>query len=174
VVRTDVDANAAIASVRGEVRNLDPTLPVYEAKTLREHMRLALFPLHAGAVAVGSFAFLAMILAAIGIYGVMAYSVAQRTQEIGIRMALGARAVDVWKMVLRQGIFLTAVGMFCGLLFALGLSKIIASLLYGVSATDPLTFLLISVLLAAVALLASFLPARRATKVDPVMAIRNL
>ena len=174
VVRTDVAANAAIASVRGEVRNLDPTLPVYEAKTLREHMRLALFPLHAGAVAVGSFAFLAMILAAIGIYGVMAYSVAQRTQEIGIRMALGARAVDVWKMVLRQGIILTAVGMFCGLLFALGLSKIIASLLYGVSATDPLTFLLISVLLAAVALLASFLPARRATKVDPVMAIRNL
>jgi macrolide transport system ATP-binding/permease protein len=174
VVRTDVDTNAAIATVRGEVRNLDPTLPVYEAKTLREHMRLALFPLHVGAVAVGSFAFLAMLLAAIGIYGVMAYSVAQRTQEIGIRMALGARAVDVWKMVLRQGIILTAVGMLCGLLFALGLSKIVASLLYGVSATDPLTFLLISVLLAAVALLASFFPARRATKVDPVMAIRNL
>jgi predicted permease len=174
VVRTDIDANAAIASVRGEIRNLDPTLPVYEAKTLRQHMRLALFPLHVGAVAVGSFAFLAMILAAIGIYGVMAYSVAQRTQEIGIRMALGARAVDVWKMVLRQGIILTAVGMLGGLLFALGLSKIVASLLYGVSATDPLTFLLISVLLAAVALLASFLPARLATKVDPVMAIRNL
>jgi predicted permease len=174
VVRTGVDANAAIASVRGEVRNLDPTLPVYEAKTLREHMRLALFPLHVGAVAVGSFAFLAMILAAIGIYGVMAYSVAQRTQEIGIRMALGARASDVWKMVLRQGIVLTAVGMLCGLLFALGLSKIVASLLYGVSATDPLTFLLISALLAAVALLASFFSARRATKVDPVMAIRNL
>ena len=174
VVRTGVDANAAIATVRGEVRNLDPTLPVYEAKTLREHMRLALFPLHVGAVAVGSFAFLAMILAAIGMYGVMAYSVAQRTQEIGIRMALGARASDVWKMVLRQGIILTAVGMLCGLLFALGLSKIVASLLYGVSATDPLTFLLISALLAAVALLASFFSARRATKVDPVMAIRNL
>jgi ABC-type antimicrobial peptide transport system permease subunit len=174
VVRTDLDANATSGSVRSEVRNLDPTLPVYEAKTLREHMRLALFPLHAGAVAVGSFAFLAMILAAIGIYGVMAYSVVQRTQEIGIRMALGARAIDVWKMVLRQGIILTAVGMLCGLLFALGLSRIVASLLYGVSATDPLTFLLISLLLAAVALLASFLPAWRATKVDPVMAIRNL
>jgi putative ABC transport system permease protein len=174
VVRTDVDPNGAIASVRGEVRNLDPTLPVYEAKTLREHMRLALFPLHVGAVAVGSFAFLAMILAAIGIYGVMAYSVAQRTQEIGIRMALGARAIDVWKMVLRQGVILTAIGMLCGLLFALGLSKIVASLLYGVSATDPLTFLLISLLLAAVALLASFLPARRATQIDPVMAIKNL
>jgi putative ABC transport system permease protein len=174
VVRTDVDANAAIASVRSEVRNLDPTLPVYEAKTLHEHMRLALFPLHVGAVAVGSFALLAMILAAIGIYGVMAYSVAQRTQEIGIRMALGARAIDVWKMVLRQGIVLTAIGMLCGLLFALGLSRIVASLLYGVSATDPLTFLLISLLLAAVALLASFLPARRATQVDPVKAIKAL
>ncbi len=174
VVRTDLDPNAAIASVRSEVRNLDPTLPVYEAKTLHDHMRLALFPLHVGAVAVGSFALLALILAAIGIYGVMAYSVAQRTQEIGIRMALGARAIDVWKMVLRQGIVLTAIGMFCGLLFALGLSRIVASLLYGVSATDPLTFLLISLLLAAVALLASFLPARRATKVDPVMAIKNL
>jgi predicted permease len=174
VVRTDLDANAAIASVRSEVRNLNPTLPVYEAKTLHDHMRLALFPLHVGAVAVGSFALLALILAAIGIYGVMAYSVAQRTQEIGIRMALGARAIDVWKMVLRQGIILTAIGMFCGLLFALGLSRIVASLLYGVSATDPLTFLLIALLLAAVALLASFLPARRATKVDPVMAIKNL
>jgi predicted permease len=174
VVRTDFDANAAIAGVRSEVRNLNPTLPVYEAKTLHDHMRLALFPLHVGAVAVGSFALLALILAAIGIYGVMAYSVAQRTQEIGIRMALGARAIDVWKMVLRQGIILTAIGMFCGLLFALGLSRIVASLLYGVSATDPLTFLLIALLLAAVALLASFLPARRATKVDPVMAIKNL
>jgi predicted permease len=174
VVRTDVDTNAAIASVRAEVRKLNPTLPAYDAKTLREHMRLALFPLHAGALAVGSFALLAMILAAIGIYGVMAYSVVQRTQEIGIRMALGARAIDIWKMVLRQGIILTAIGMLCGLLFALGLSKIVASLLYGVSATDPLTFLLISLLLAAVAVFASFLPARRATKVDPLMAIKNL
>ncbi len=174
VVRTSVEANAAIASVRGEVRKLDPNLPVYEAKTLQEHMRLALFTLHAGAVAVGSFALLAMILAAIGIYGVMAYSVAQRTQEIGIRMALGARAIDVWKMVLRQGVVLTAIGMVCGLVFAVAVSRIVASLLYGVSATDPLTFLLISLPLAAVALIASFLPARRATKVDPVMAIRSL
>ncbi len=174
VVRSDVDANAAIARVRSEVRNLDPTLPVYQAETLHEHMRLALFPLHVGVVAVGSFALLAMILAAIGIYGVMAYSVAQRTQEIGIRMALGARAIDVWKMILRQGVILTAIGMLCGLLFALGLSRIVANLLYGVSATDPLTFLLISLLLAVVALLACFLPTRRATKVDPVMAIKNL
>jgi macrolide transport system ATP-binding/permease protein len=174
VVRTSIDPQSVIASVRNEVTQLDPTLPVYEVKTLNEHMRLPLFPLHAGAIAVGSFGFLAMILAAIGIYGVMAYSVAQRTQEIGIRMALGACTVDVWKMMLRQGLILTGIGMVCGLLCAAGLSKIIASLLYGVSATDPVAFVLGSLLLAAVALAACFLPARRATKVDPVTAIKCL
>jgi putative ABC transport system permease protein len=174
VVRSDVDLKSAISSVRSEVRSLDPNLPVYDAKPLKEHMRLALFPLHAGSVAVGSFALLAMILAAIGIYGVMAYSVAQRTQEIGIRMALGARAIDVWKMVLRQGVMIMAIGMVCGVLGMIALSTVVASLLYGVSATDPVTFLIISSLLAAVALVACFLPARRATKVDPVIAIRSL
>ena len=174
VVRTNVDAATALSSIRDEVGKLDPNLPVYEAKTLGEHMNLPLFPLHAGAVAVGSFGLLAMILAAVGIYGVMAYSVAQRTQEIGIRMALGARSLDVWLMVLRQGVFLVAVGMVCGLLSAFALSKVVASLLYGVSATDPLSFVLCSLLLAAVALIACFFPARRATKVDPVVAIKCL
>jgi len=174
VVRTKMDPQATIASVRGEVLKLDPTLPIYEAKTLNEHMKLALFPLHAAAIAVGSFAVLAMILAAIGIYGVMAYSVGQRTQEIGIRMALGAKTADVWRMVLRQGVVITAAGMILGVIGAIGVSSVVANLLVGVSATDPLTFLLITLLLAAVAVAACFIPARRATKVDPVMAIRNL
>ncbi len=174
VVRTSDDPQSAISRVRGQVQDLDPLLPVYEVKTLKEHMRLALFPLHAGAVAVGSFGLLAMILAAVGIYGVMAYTVDQRRQEIGIRMALGARASDVWKMVLRQGVIITAIGMVLGLICTIGLSGIIASLLYGVSATDAQTFLFISVLLAAVALAACFFPARRATEVDPVAAIRSL
>lgn len=174
VVRTDAGASSEISSLRSEVQKLDPLLPVYDAKTLREHMRFALFPLHVGAVAVGSFALLAMILAAIGIYGVMAHSVSQRTQEIGIRMALGARAIDVWKMVLKQGVIITLIGMVFGLLCAIGLSGVVASLLYGVSATDPLTFVLITLLLAAVALAACFIPARRATRVDPVVAIRSL
>jgi macrolide transport system ATP-binding/permease protein len=174
VVRTSDDPQSAISRVRGQVQELDPLLPVYEVKTLNEHMRLALFPLHAGAVAVGSFGLLAMILAAIGIYGVMAYTVDQRRQEIGIRMALGARASDVWKMVLKQGVIITAVGMVVGLICAIGLSGIIASLLYGVSATDAQTFLFISLLLAVVALVACFLPARRATEVDPVAVIRSL
>jgi ABC-type antimicrobial peptide transport system permease subunit len=137
-------------------------------------MNLPLFPLHAAAVALGSFGLLAMILAAIGIYGLMAYSVVQRTQEIGIRMALGARARDVWTMVLRQGLIIVAVGIACGLLAAIALSKIVVSLLYGVSATDPLAFALSLLLLAAVALVACFFPARRATKVDPVAAIKCL
>jgi predicted permease len=174
VARTSLDPKSLIASVRNEVSKLDPNLPVYEAKTLQEHMNLPLFPLHAAAVAVGSFGLLAMILAAIGIYGLMAYSVAQRTQEIGIRMALGARARDVWAMVLRQGLIIVAVGITFGLLGAIALSKIVASLLYGVSATDPLAFAMSLLLLAAVALVACFFPARRATKVDPVSAIKCL
>jgi putative ABC transport system permease protein len=130
--------------------------------------------LHAAAVAVGSFGVLALILAPIGIYGVMAYSVSQSRQEIGIRMALGARPGDVWRMVLRRGIAITAAGMGIGLLGAFGVSRIVGNLLYGVSATDPMTFVLISLLLCGVALVACFVPARRATKVDPVMAIRSL
>jgi len=160
--------------VKDEVQKLDSQLPVYEAKPLKEHMRLALFPLHAGAIVAGSFALLAMILAAIGIYGVMAYSVGRRTHEIGIRMALGAHANDVWKMVLKQGVMITAIGMVSGLVGAIGLPGVVASMLNGVSATDPLTFPFITLLLSAVALAACYIPARRATKVDPVIAIRSL
>jgi len=174
VIRTSIDPGVEISTVRGEVQKLDSQLPIYDAKTLKEHMRLALFPLHAGAVVVGSFAMLATILAAIGIYGVMAYSVGQRTHEIGIRMALGARASDVWEMVLKQGVIITAIGMVFGLVCAIGLSGVVASMLYGVSATDLLTFLFITLLLSVVALAACYIPARRATKVDPVIAIRSL
>jgi macrolide transport system ATP-binding/permease protein len=174
VVRTNLDPGAQISSVRSEVQKLDPQLPIYGAKTLNEHMRLALFPLHAGAVVAGGFALLAMILAAIGIYGVMAYSVGQRTQEIGIRMALGASAGNVWRMVLKQGVIITVIGMVLGLACAIGLSGVVASMLYGVSATDPLTFLMMTPLLSGVALAACYFPARRATKVDPVIAIKSL
>ena len=174
IARTKDNPKSAIASVRNEVHLLDANLPVYDVKTLKEHLQLPLFPLHAAAAAVGSFGLVALILAAIGIYGVMAYSVSQRTQEIGIRMALGARTIDVWGMVLRHGIGITVAGMVLGLLCAFGLARVVTNLLYGVSATDPSTFILISILLAIVALMACVIPARRATRVDPVIAIKNL
>jgi ABC-type antimicrobial peptide transport system permease subunit len=174
VVRTNADPKSAIASVRNEVHKLDANLPIYDVKTLSQHLDVPLFPLHAAAVAVGSFGVVALILAAIGIYGVMAYSVSQRTQEIGIRMALGARAIDVWRMVLRHGIAITAAGLALGLICAFGVSRVVANLLYGVSATDRTTFILISVLLSIVAMAACIIPARRATRVDPVIAIKNL
>ncbi|MGB9179654.1 MAG: FtsX-like permease family protein, partial [Pyrinomonadaceae bacterium] len=118
------------------------------------------------------FAALALTLASVGIYGVMAYSVSQRTHEIGIRLALGAQSSDVLKMIVGQGMALAAIGIVIGLAVALTLTRLLSSLLFGVSATDPVTFTGIALLLACVAFLASYIPARKATKVDPMVALR--
>jgi ABC-type antimicrobial peptide transport system permease subunit len=154
------------------VRALDLNLPLYDVKTLTEHMRLALFPGRVAATVLGAFGLVALILSAIGIYGVTSYAVAQRTREIGIRMALGARLRDVLMLVVGNGVKLMAIGVGIGLAGAFLLTRALTSLLNGISPTDPVTFIFVSVLLVTVALLATYIPARRATKVDPLVALR--
>ncbi len=172
VVRTTGDSQAALAAVRNAVRALDLNLPLYDVKTLTEHMRLALFPGRVAATVLGAFGLVALILSAIGIYGVTSYAVAQRTREIGIRMALGARLRDVLMLVVGNGVKLMAIGVGIGLAGAFLLTRALTSLLNGISPTDPVTFIFVSVLLVTVALLATYIPARRATKVDPLVALR--
>ncbi len=172
LVRTATDPEGLLAPVRAEFRTLDKNLPVTEVKTLVEHMGLSLFPARAAATLLGIFGAVALLLAAVGIYGVMSFAVSQRTHEIGIRIALGARPGDVLKLVVRQGMALTTLGLMLGLIAAYALTRLLASLLYGISVTDPVTFSMISLLLALVAFLASYIPARRATRIDPLVALR--
>jgi macrolide transport system ATP-binding/permease protein len=172
VARTVGDPQAAIAALRGELQRLDPTLPLYDVQTLSEHMSVPLFPFRMAATVLGSFGVLAIVLAAIGIYGVMSYVVAGRTREIGVRIALGAARRDVLLLIIRQGMTLAVVGLGIGLLIAFGVAQLLAKLLFGVSPVDPLTFAGVSLLLALVAALACYIPARRATKVDPLVALR--
>jgi ABC-type antimicrobial peptide transport system permease subunit len=132
----------------------------------------SLFPARMGATLLAAFGLLALVLAAVGIYGVMGYSVARRTREIGIRMALGAQRGDVLKLVLKEGMAMVAIGVALGIVGAFFATSLLVSFLYGVSVTDPIKFVVISLLLSGVALVASFIPARRATKVDPLVALR--
>jgi predicted permease len=173
IARTRGNPLDSLPAVRGEVAALDKNLPLYDVKTMRQHLGLALLPARLAGGVLGVFGLVALTLAAAGVYGVMAYSVAARTREIGIRMALGANARDVLRLVTRQGMTLVAIGMAIGLAAALALTQLLKSLLFGVSATDPLTFAVISLLLTAVASLACWIPARRATKVDPMVALRH-
>ena len=151
---------------------LDKDLSLFAVKTMSEQIESTLWQQRTAAGLIGIFGLLALALAAIGIYGVIAHSVAQRTREIGIRMALGADARSVLRMILRQGLVLALRGVLVGLAAAFALTRLMSSVLYGVSATDPLTFLISSVVLVGVVLGACFVPARRATKVDPMIALR--
>ena len=172
-VRTEGTPEALLGAVRKEVQALDPNLPLFDVKTLTEHMRLALFAPKIAAMVLGVFGLVALLLSAIGIYGITSYTVAQRTHEIGIRLALGAQLSDVLKLVLSHGLKLTIIGAALGLIGAFVVTRAITSVLYGVSPTDPLTFGLVAGLLVGVALLACYVPSRRATKVDPLVALRN-
>jgi predicted permease len=171
VARTSDPAGTA-AAVTKEVHALDPNIPVYEVKTVEQLLSDSLARRRFAVVALGLFALVAMILAAVGIYGVISYSVTQRTREIGIRMALGAERGDVLRLIVRQGMLLALVGLGLGLAGALGVTRLMESLLFGVGATDPLTFIGIAILLGSVALVACYIPARRAAKVDPMVALR--
>jgi len=172
VARTAGDSPAAITALRNEVLRLDSTLPIYNAKTLTEHMSLPLFPFRIAAIVLGSFGVLAIILAAIGIYGVMSYVVAGRTREVGVRIALGAARGNVLFLIMRQGMSLALIGVAFGLLIAFGAAQLLVKVLFGVSPADPLTFAGVSLLLSLVAALACYIPARRATRVDPLVALR--
>lgn len=172
VVRTTGEPQSVAPAVREQIRALDANLPVADVKTLRDQLDLSLFPSRVAAWTLGGFGVLALLLAGIGIYGVVSYSVAQRTREIGVRMALGAKERDVLGLVLGEGLFVIAVGIFLGLLLAFAATRVIAGFLYGVAATDPLTFAGVPLLLGLVALVASYVPAHRATKVDPLVALR--
>jgi predicted permease len=161
-----------MSEVRAEVKALDSDLPLTNVETMPEHMRPLLGPARLLALLSSAFGMLALLLAAIGLYGVMAYSVGNRTHEIGIRMALGAQTSGVRRLVIGQGIRLALTGIALGLIAAFALTRVLESVLYGVGATDPLTFVSVAGLLLAVAWLACFVPARRATKVDPLVALR--
>ena len=172
VVRTAGDPRALLASVRREVQALDPNVVPIDLETMKEYMALPLFPAHTAGLLLGAFGVLALVLSVTGLYAVISYSASQRTHEIGVRMALGARERDVLRLVVGQGIRLALIGEACGLVGALGLTQALSSLLYGIRPTDPLTFAGVSLVMTGVALLASYIPARRATKVDPMVALR--
>jgi putative ABC transport system permease protein len=172
VAKTSGDLTSALAALRREIGALDPTVAPTQLSSLQDHMAFALFPARIVGVLLSIFGLLALVLALAGLSGLIAYSVSQRTREIGIRMALGAGMRDVLKLVIGEGMLLTLIGMAIGLAAAFGLTRFLSELLYGVSAIDPLTFGGIALLLIGVALVACWLPARRATKVDPMIALR--
>jgi putative ABC transport system permease protein len=172
VVRTSGDPEALGPVLRKEVLSVDPAQPVYEVQTMQTVIGKAVSYQRLNMQLLGIFATLAMILAVIGIYSVMSYQVSQHTHEIGIRMALGAQPWHVLRLILREGLTLTLIGVVLGVAGAFALTRLLASLLFGVRASDPLTYVMVSLLLIFVALLACILPARRATKVDPLIALR--
>jgi putative ABC transport system permease protein len=171
-MRTDNDPKSIAASIRAAVWDIDKDLPITRIRTMEEVRSMAVISPRLNLLLFGFFAALALVLASIGIYGVTAYSVAQRTREIGIRTALGASRNDVVRIVLRQGVRLATVGVLLGLIGAFALTRLMTSMIYDVSSSDPVTFSAVAFLLMSVALAACYIPARRAMRVDPIVALR--
>jgi len=172
VIRTDVAPLSLVSTVKEVVRSLDKNVPFSQVSTVEQLLANSVAPRRLNLALLAVFAVIALALALAGIYGVMSYTVATRTREIGVRVALGAQARDVLRLVVGQGIRPALAGVAIGLIASFALTRLMTRLLYGVSATDPLTFIAVPVLLTAVALLACWIPARRATKVDPMLALR--
>src|SRR5439155_1452987 len=171
-VRTAGNPSAVIPSVREQVQSIDRNLAFIAVNTIGELLDQGLWAPRMGAMLLGVFGLLALLLATVGIYGVLSYSVSQRTQEVGIRMALGATSRTVLGLVVGQGMLLVAIGVGIGLAGSLGLARLLASLLFGVKTSDPATFAVVSLVLAVAAFVATYIPARRATKVEPMVALR--
>jgi len=172
VVRSGGNSAEIVSAARNQIRALDPAMAVYNIQTMQEHLRDAFFLPRLAATLFGVFGAIGLILAAVGLYGVMSYSVSWRTREIGIRMALGAQASQVQQSIVRQALFLTAIAVVIGLPAAFALAKLFTSVLYGIHSDDPVTFAVVPVFLAVVALSACWLPARRAARVDPQIVLR--
>jgi putative ABC transport system permease protein len=172
LIRSDTqDVSQLMQAARAEVKAFDPNQIIWRSRTVEELLSTSVAPRRFNMLLLGVFAGVALVLAAVGLYGVMSYSVSWRTHEIGIRMALGAERSDVLRLVVRR-MTMTLIGLVLGWIGAFLLSRVIAGLLYGVSAKDPLTFAGVSIVLLVVALLACLLPARRATRVNPIVALR--
>jgi predicted permease len=173
VIHAPGDTGALLQTVSRELQAIAPGVAIRQAQPLARHLDLSLWPARAGAAALGGFGLLALALAWVGVYGVMSYAVARRTQEIGVRMALGARRRDILRMMLGDGLVLIAAGSSIGLILAVAAARLLTGFLYGVSATDPVTFVVVLALLAGAALIACYMPARRATRVDPLVTLRQ-
>jgi putative ABC transport system permease protein len=173
VVKTTSEPAALLTTMRQQVSQLDPALPIFGIQTMREIRKNSVAPERLSLGLLGGFAALALILALIGLYGLLAFTVTQRQREIGIRMALGAQTFDVLSVVVGQGMRLTLAGVVIGVLGSVALTRVLGSVLFKVAPTDPLTFVTVTLSLCVVALLACYIPARRATKIDPMVALRS-
>ena len=173
VVRTELPPLSVIADARAQAATLDKTVPLFSAKTLDEYLSASVAQPRFQVLLLGAFAILSVIVAALGLYGAISDSVAQRSHEMGIRLALGAQRQDILRKILGQGAVLAGTGLAIGLVAGFASARLMSSLLFGVSAQDPATFAAVAALLAIVALFASYFPARRATQVDPVYALRH-